>query len=643
MQFNNLLKSGEIGSMFLKNRFVMPAMGTSYGDKDGHITRQSVDYYVERAKGGFGLIIVEVTGVDKQGICTPNQPGLWSDEFIPYWQELTEKIHKYGAKTAIQLHHAGRQTSPELIGRQPVSSSSVACPVFDVIPHELSVTEIYELVEKFGDAAKRAKASGFDAVEVHAAHGYLVAQFISSQVNKRFDEFGGNIQGRAKFPVEIIKNIKKKCGNDFPVIVRISGDEKVDDGLTVSDTKILSRYFEEAGADAIHVTICTYGSLKWMFMPADTPAGFNAYTASEIRESVSIPVIAVGRLNTPEIAEDVLATGKADFVSLGRESLADPEFPNKVKENRIEEISPCIACLQSCAGYLMNPQKLKISCLVNPRTGHEGEYKLEKAMHPKKVMIIGSGPAGLEAAWVAAKRGHQVTVYEKEDKLGGQFRIAGIPPSKHLILSAIKYYITMGNKYGVRYRTNTEATRELVIKEKPDTVIIATGGEPLLPDIMGIKNPDFVTAADVLEGKKEVGRKVLIAGGGMIGSETAGFLGSHNRNCTIIDMLADIAMETFLGIREHLVSRVMECKTDLILNAKIMEFLTDGVIYEQNGNIEKITGFDSIVLAMGVKPVNPLEEVLKGIVPELYVIGDAKKVGQANSATEAALAVADRL
>ncbi len=643
MRYKNLLSEGKIGSLWLKNRFVMPAMGTSYGDSKGHITQQSIDYYTERAKGGYGLIIAEVTGVDKEGICTPNQLGLWSDEFIPDWKKLTESVHRYGTKMAVQLHHAGRQTSSELIGRQPVSASAVACPVFDTVPHELTITEIYTLIEKFGDAAKRAKDSGFDAVEVHAAHGYLVAQFLSPQVNKRFDEFGGSLEGRAKFPVEIIKNIKRKCGRDFSVLVRISRDEKVDDGLTVTDTKLLAQYFEEAGADAIHVSICTYGSLKWMFMPADTPAGFNAYTAKEIRESISIPVIAVGRLNTPEIAEDVLATGKADFVSLGRESLADPEFPNKVKEGRTSEITPCIACLQSCAGYLMDPKKLKISCLVNPRTGHEGEYKLEKTEHPKKVMIIGGGPAGLEAAWVSAKRGHQVTLYEKSDKLGGQFRVAGIPPSKHLIFGALKYYVTMGNKYGVVFRQNTEVTKELVESERPDAVIIATGGEPLLPNIAGIDHPDFVQAVDVLAGIKTVGRNVLIAGGGMVGSETAAFLGSHNRQSTIIDRLPDIAMETFLGIREHLVERVLACGTGLIMNAQIKEFLPDGVIYEQNGEIKTQTGFDSIVLAMGVKSVNPLEQVLTGIVPEVYVIGDAKKVGQANSATEAALAVADKL
>ena len=618
-------------------------MGTSYGDNQGHVTEQSIDYYAERAKGGFGLIIVEVTGVDQQGICTPNQLGLWSDEFIPDWTKLANEVHKYDAKIAVQLHHAGRQTSAELTGKHPVSSSSVACPVFDIVPQELTIDEIYEIVEKFGDAAKRAKDSGFDAVEVHAAHGYLVAQFISPQVNKRFDEFGGSLEGRAKFPVEIIKNIKKKCGSDFPVIIRISGDEKVDDGLTVSDTKLLSKYFEEAGANAIHVSVCTYGSLKWMFMPADTPSGFNTDTAAQIRESVSIPVIAVGRLNTPEIAEDVLATGKADFVSLGRESLADPEFPLKVMEDRIQEISPCIGCLQSCVGYLLNPQKLKISCLVNPRTGHEGEYKFSKTEQPKEVMIIGGGPAGLEAAWIAAKRGHSVTVYEKSNKLGGQLRIAGMPPSKHLILSAIKYYITMGNKYGVIYKTNTEVTKELVLEKKPDTVIIATGGEPLVPNIPGIHNSEFVNAVDVLEGKKTVGRNVLIAGGGMIGSETAGFLGTHNRKSTIIDMLPDIAMECFLGVREHLVERVMGCATDLIMNAKIKEFLPDGVIFEQNGKTETRTGFDSIILALGVKSVNPLEQILKDLVPEIYVIGDASKVGQANAATEEAIRIADSL
>lgn len=643
MKFEKLLSSHKIGPLEIKNRFVVPAMGTSYGDTTGRITQQSIDYYAERAKGGFGLIIVEVTAVDQQGICTPNQPGLWSSEFNEDWRKLTSEVHKYGAKIAVQLHHAGRQTSPDLIGRQPVAPSSVACPVFDIVPHELTIEEIYDLIEKFGDAAKRAKDSGFDAVEVHGAHGYLVAQFLSPQTNKRFDEFGGTTEARSKFAVEIVKNIKQKCGSDFPVIVRISGEEKIDGGLTVSETKIISKYLEEAGASAIHVSICTYASLNWMFVPSDIPSGFNTYVAEEIRQSVNIPVIAVGRINTPELAEDVLTTGKADFVSLGRESLADPEFPNKVAEGRTGEISPCISCLQSCAGYLMDPNKLKISCLVNPRTGHEGEFKLEEAAEKKKVMIVGSGPAGLLAAWVAAKRGHQVTCYEKESIMGGSFRIAGIPPTKHILLSALKYYITMGKKYGVEYKTNVEVNPELVAAEKPDVVILATGGVPLLPNIKGIQNPDFVSALDVLDGKKVVGRNVLIVGGGMVGTETADFLGEHYRQCTIIDLLPDVAMDTALGVREHLLNRVKKAGTKFILNAKVKEFLTDGVLYEQDGNEFSSVGYDSIVLAMGVKSHNPLEKELKDLVPELYVIGDANKPGQANTATEEALALADRI
>ena len=640
MDYSKLFTSKRIGSMEVKNRYVMPAMGTSFGELSGEPSRKTIDYYTERAKGGFGLIIVEVTGVAKDGICTPGQLGLWSDEFNSSWKKLVDSVHAYDAKIAVQIQHAGRQTSPALIGHQPVSSSAVACPVFDIVPKAMTLDEIWDTIEQFGDAAKRAKDVGFDAVEVHGAHGYLVAQFLSSQVNKRFDEFGGSIKGRAKFACEIIKNIKKKCGEDFPVLVRISGDEKMPGALNISDTKQIVKYLEDAGADAIHCSICTYGSLEYMFMPADTPSGFNAVNAKELKESIEIPVIAVGRLNTPEIQEDVIRTEKADFVALGRESIADPDFPNKVKSGAIDEISPCISCLQSCAGYLMNPEKLKISCLVNPRTGHEGEYTYEKAKNPKKVVIIGAGPAGLEAAWISAKKGHDVTVYEQSDMIGGQFRIGALPPTKHLLNGVLKYYYNMCQKYGVNIVLNAHVDEAFIKEQKPDAVILATGGKPLHPDIEGINNPNVVDAIDVLDAKVTVGRNCLIAGGGMVGAETADFLREHNRTSTIIDMRPDIAMDTFLGVRSHLINRLNDAGTQYLMNAKIIAFTKDGVTYEQDGMAKTIGGFDNIILALGVKSNNVLEEKIRSFVDEVYVIGDAVKPGQANAATEAGIKVA---
>ncbi|MFD0898519.1 NAD(P)/FAD-dependent oxidoreductase [Loigolactobacillus binensis] len=646
MNFTNLFESKKIGTLEIKNRYVMPAMGTSYGNLSGEPSQQSIDYYTERASGGFGLIIVEVTAVTKDGICTPGQLGLWNNEFDSSWHKLTNSVHQNGAKIAVQLQHSGRQTSAQLIGHQPVSSSAIACPVFDEVPRALTKPEILDLIEKFGDAAKRAKNNGFDAVEIHGAHGYLVAQFLSPQVNKRTDEYGGSIRGRAKFACDIIHNIKQKCGADFPVIFRISGTEKIPGGLDISQTKQISSYLEEAGADAINVSICTYASLDYMFMPQDTPSGFNVENAHQIKQVVNIPVIAVGRLNTPEIQKEVVDNHQADFVALGRESIADPHFPDKVKAGNLDEISPCISCLQSCVGYLMDPNKLKISCLVNPRTGHEGQYKFTPTTTPKKIMIVGGGPAGLLSAWILAKRGHKVNLYEKGFQLGGQFRIGAIPPAKSLLNSAIKYYLTMGAKYGVNYHLNCPVDQALLTQENPDITIIATGGTPLIPNITGIHNSTFKNAIDVIDAKQTVGKNCLIVGGGMVGAETADFLREHNRQATIIELKSTIASDTILGVHDHLLNRLENGHTEFILGATVKKFTgndNNDVIYEQNGVEKCIGGFDDIILAMGVRSYNPLKDALTHTDTQVYTIGDANKPGQANNATEAAMALANQL
>jgi NADPH-dependent 2,4-dienoyl-CoA reductase/sulfur reductase-like enzyme len=305
------------------------------------------------------------------------------------------------------------------------------------------------------------------------------------------------------------------------------------------------------------------------------------------------------------LAEDVLKSGRADAICFGRESIADPEIPNKVKEGRLDEISPCIACLQSCLGYLFDASVNKVSCLVNPVTGHEGEYDLSEAKTKKKVMIVGAGPAGLEAAWVAAKRGHKVTVYEKEAAAGGQFRLAAIPPTKHEILQMLKYYLTMGKKYGVTYRYNTEVTEDLVDREQPDAVILATGGTPLLPAIPGIHRKNFSSVRDILDGLVTPGGNVLIVGGGMSGAETADFLGEHGRRVTIVEMLPAIAQDVESGIRVFLMKRLDEHGTQMITCAKVKRFYEDGVAYEQDGAEKELRGFDTIVLSLGVKSYNP--------------------------------------
>jgi NADPH-dependent 2,4-dienoyl-CoA reductase/sulfur reductase-like enzyme len=345
----------------------------------------------------------------------------------------------------------------------------------------------------------------------------------------------------------------------------------------------------------------------------------------------------VGRINDPFIAEDALRSDKADMVALGRASLADPEFPNKVTSGELEAISPCIACLQGCIGYVWDPNHGKTYCLVNPFVGREGELKIEKTDEVKKVIVVGGGPGGLEAAWIAAKRGHDVTLYEKNSTLGGQFKTAGIPPTKQEIIRALKYYIYQGKKYGVKFRTGVEASPKLVDAEKPDVVILATGGVPLLPSIKGAENPAIIKAIDVLEGGKTVGEKVLILGGGMVGVETADFLGEQGHRVTVMDMLPEIGMDEADSVKSFLFERLRVSDVSSITNATVKEIISDGVVYEKEGKEETLHGFDTIVMALGVKAYNPLEEKLKDKVPELYVLGDAVKPRKAiDSITEAA-------
>lgn len=644
MKFKAMFQPIRIGQMEVKNRFVVPPMGTNYADSDGKVTDTLVNYYGARAKGGFGLIIQEVAAIDPRGRAVPNQIGIWDDDFIPGLKRITDEVHKYNGKIIIQLHHAGRQTLPPSIGgKDPVAPSSVPCPFCDVLPHELTLEEIYDLIEKFGDAAVRAQKAGYDGVEIHGAHGYLIAQFVSPHANKRIDEFGGDFQGRLKFPLEIIKNIRKKVGGNFPIVYRMSAEEYVSGGMNIETAAAISRELEEAGVDAMNISVGTYGSMPWVFVPSDVPPGFNQELSARIKDSVNIPVIVVGRMVTPYVANDVIEAGKADMICFGRASLADPELPNKVAAGDIDEILPCIGCCQSCYGYLLDPEIGKISCLVNPITGKE-YLNLDKPAEVKKnVFVVGGGPAGLYAALIAAKRGHNVTLYEKEKVLGGQFRIAGIPPTKHDILGMLKAYITLGKKYGVEYKTGVEVTEELILKEKPDAVILATGGVPMYPDIPGLDENKVVNVCDILDCKIQPGKNVLILGGGLSGAETASYLSEHGRNVTIIEMLPEIAIDEELPPRYFLLERLKKNGVKCITNAKITKCLDDGVVYEIEGKEKTIRGFDTIVCALGVKSYNPLEGVLKDKVKELYVIGDAQKVDKANKAIEEALKVAANL
>lgn len=642
MKYKKVFEKINIGTLELKNRFVVPPMCTNYADHDGFCSQAHADYYAERAKGGFGLIIQEISAVDPRGRATPLQIGVWDDKFIPGLKNITDAVHDKGGKIIIQLHHCGRQTEPSAIdGQSPVAVSRIACPMTDALPEELTVEQIKELVSRYGDAAVRAKKAGYDGVELHGANGYLIQQFMSPHSNKRMDEYGGSFSGRMRFPLEVIKDVREKVGDDYPVVFRIGLDEFVPGGMSIELASAIAREVEEAGVDAIDMSVCSYVSFYMMSPSQNFPSGFNQTLAKRLKESINIPVCVVGRVNMPEIAEDILAAGYADLVDIGRESIAEPYFPNKIAENRLDDICPCISCLQSCLGYQGRPDKnCRVSCLANPVVGHEGEYDMSKVSNPKKVLVVGAGPAGIYAARFAALRGHNVTLCEKGEKMGGQFRLAGMPPTKHEIMNLLKFNINQCRANGVDIKLGTEVTEDFIKELAPDAVILATGGEQIIPKIKGIESCGYLTVEDVLDGRVLPGKNVLVCGGGESGAETAHFLGEHKRNVTVIDMLPEIAAEAHVSVRQPLMKNLENYKVNIITNAKIVEFEKGRVKFEKDREEKKLGGFDSIILALGVKTVNPLEEAAKKLVNEVYVVGDALKTGQANKAIEEGLQAA---
>ena len=639
MQFKVLFQPIKIGRMEVRNRLVVPPMGTNLANDDSSVSQRLIDYHAENAKGGFGMITIEVTAVDPTGKAIIREPGLWCDEQIAGYAKLAEAIHRHGAKMSVQLHHAGRQTVAAIInGEQPISASPLPCPYCQEVPRALSTEESYAMIEKFVDAAERAAKAKADAVEVHGAHGYLIAQYMSSYSNRRVDEFGGSFVNRMRFPGLIVQRIKERLGNDFPVIFRMSGEEKTVGGRGIAESRAVARYMENLGVDAMHVASGVYGSLEWVWGASDSPLGYMTQFAEDVKGSVNIPVITVGRINDPYIAEELVASGRADMVSIGRQSIADPHFPNKIMSGRVDEIIPCIACHQGCSEQMLLGNG--ITCVVNPFSGREGEWKIEPTKKSKKIMVVGAGPAGLEAAWIMAKRGHQVTVYDKDDEVGGNFRIAALPPGKGDLAKSISFYFHMGRKHGVKYALGTEVNAELIKREGPDAVILATGSLPLMPAINGIKNVNFIKANDVLAGKAATGSKVLIAGGGMIGSETAEFLCEYGKEVTIVEMRPEIAADMNEMVKINFMRRLKAHGVKALTSAKITSFHDTGIDYEQDGQSHSLKGFDTIILSLGTVANNPLEDQIRDLVEDVRVIGDARKAGKVLKAIQEAAEIA---
>jgi 2,4-dienoyl-CoA reductase-like NADH-dependent reductase (Old Yellow Enzyme family)/thioredoxin reductase len=613
----------KIGPLELKNRIVMAPMATHYADETGAVTERLKNYYLERARGGVGLIIVESGYIHSLGRGGMRRMGLHEDRLIPGLKGLVDAVHAEGAKISSLLHHAGRQINVKNTGGQyPVSASSLPAGMEAVVPRALKAREIEELVEAFGQSARRSLAAGFDAILIHAAHGYLIHQFLSPLSNIRRDRYGGTFTRRLRFLQEIILRCQESVGKDYPLMVRMSASEFIPGGITLRDGQKIARRLEEWGVKAIHVSGGTHDTVEMEIQPMAIPRGCLVHLAEGIKKAVRIPVGTVGRIVDPKMAEEILRQGKADLIALGRALLADPEFPRKTQEGRFEDIRPCIACLQGCRDHLY--QGLPITCLVNPQAGMEAESKITPAERQKKVFIIGGGPGGMEAARVAALRGHEVTLAEKENHLGGQFHWASLPDGKGEIRFYLDYLSGQLKKLGVKIQLNQEVSPEKLKEMKADAVILAAGGVPLIPGVSGTDRKIVLTAWEVLTHPEKVEEKVVIIGGGAVGAETAEFLADQERDVTLVEMIPEIAGDAEKVNRKILLRSLGEKGVKIRVLTQATAILAEGVEVEFGGRKETLAA-DTVVLATGIRPNNELEAALGTLPPELHKIGDCVK------------------
>jgi 2,4-dienoyl-CoA reductase-like NADH-dependent reductase (Old Yellow Enzyme family)/thioredoxin reductase len=625
----HLFTPGKIGRLDVKNRIIQAPMGTYSYDDAGVPSRETVDYFVERARGGVGLIICHAVRANAESRVR-GLPNLYEDSQIPFMARIADAIHAAGAKCALQINHSGKAMTCQAAGeggpkRYAIGPSAVKYVKTGVVPRELSKEEILRLIEQFSDTARRVMQAGFDMVELHAAHGYLMSSFLSPFTNRRTDDYGGSPENRARFVCEILGRIREKVGPDFSLSVRFNGTDFLPGGTTIEDALVQARLFEKAGADLLHVSAGAHENSEVQFLSYLWPDAHLSGLAARIKKVVKIPVCTVGKLGDPRVANRVLEEGKADFIALARPLLADPGWPNKAKENRIDEINRCLYC-NNCVERMttITREQKRLFCTVNPSLFREKEYAVRKAAKPKKVLVIGGGIAGMEAAKIAAQRGHSVALYERNGTLGGSWDIASRQPGKEGYRSLTEQLARGMHAAGVKIILNRKADPALVKKEQPDAVIVTTGALPVVPDIPGAGGPHVVQAVDVFTGKAEVGDTIVVIGGRMIGMEAACYLAEQGRKVSLITLrrLGENGKRLEENIYRTLRDKLIRLGVQIFSHTPALEIYPGGVFADDGGDLLWLPA-DSVVLAAGYRPENGLIEELKGVVPEIFAAGDS--------------------
>lgn len=617
-ELKSLFQPITVAGLELRNRIVFLAAETGYGDDD-MVTDRQKDYYAARARGGTGLLTTGLILPSSMGRPIPGRMGIYHDRFIPGLCQLVDVVHAEGAKIAIQISLQYYWAKGEGAPLEEVAPSEVSTRRGSQ-PRALSVAEIHQIIGEYSEGVRRAREAGFDAVELHCGIGYMISRFISPCTNKRTDQYGESLENRMRFLLEIIESSKRKAGSDYPLICRISADEFMEGGHKLEDTKRLIPILEGAGVHCLNVG-AGWHECRTPLVHMSVPRGGFVYLAEEVKKVAKVPVVAAYRINDPVLADSIIAEGSADLVGMCRALIADPELPNKAREGRLDEIRPCIAC-GHCLDLVMLGAPL--ACAVNPRVGKEAEHATAPAKNPKKVFVIGGGPAGMEAAAGAAGRGHEVTLFEKMDRLGGNLLLAAVPSYKWEINSLTDYLETWLKRSGARIRLNQEMSEKAIAEGKPEVVIIATGATALIPDIPGVNEGNVVTALEVLGGEREVGARVVIVGGGMIGCEAAEYLADRGKKVTIIEMLERIGADIGMTTRWVVMQRLRNAGINMETRAKVEEITDQGVVVGR-GDSREFFSADSVVLAVGLLPQDELASRLKGMVTECYTIGDCNQ------------------